>query len=135
MNNLVNRLNEYLKIFKADGISFEYDCLHRRMEIRLPVKSPQKSVEMHIYGLFNNNDEFFERITPIYNEILTRREIDSIYISKCNSSYYTFAYHKVNTGALSFLKTLSSCSSLKELEMKLQIMGYGIWDMGYENRR
>ena len=127
MNNLVNKLNKYLKIFNADGISFEYDCLHRRMEIRLPVINPQKSVEMHIYGIFNNNDDFFKRIIPIYDEILTRREIDdSIYISKCGRSYYEFAYHMVNTGAILFLKTLSSCSSLKELELKLQIMGYMI---------
>ena len=126
MNNLVNKLNEYLKIFNADGIEFEYDCLHKRMEIRLPVINQQKSVEMHTYGLFNSNDKFFERIPEIYNDIVTRRETAFADISKCGISSYVFAYHMANPGALSFLKMLSSCSSLKEFELKLQVMGYDI---------
>ena len=126
MNNLVNKLNEYLKIFNADGINFENYGSLVCMWMMLPSISPLKYVDMRIYEQFNNTDDFFKKITPIYNEILTRREIDCADISKYGKSTYIFAYHMVNIGALSFLKTLSLCSSLKEFELKLQVMGYEI---------
>ena len=124
MNNLVNKLNEYLKIFNADGIGFDIGCTSRYMWIMLPVKSPQKSFDLSFYQEFDSNDEFFEKISEIYNDIVTRREDTFAHLAKYGFCRYSFAYHMVNPGALSFLKMLSSCSSLKEFEMKLQVMGY-----------
>jgi hypothetical protein len=126
MNNLVNKLNEYLKIFNADGIRFDIGCTSMYMWIMLPVKSPQKGIDLHVYRTFDGNDEFFEKIPEIYNDIATRRENTFADLAKLGFCRYSFAYHMVNTGALSFLKMLSSCSSLKEFELKLQVMGYDI---------
>ena len=119
-------LNEYLKIFNADGISFKNYGSYRYMWIMLPTISPQKSVDMRIYEQFNNNDDLFKKIPEIYNEILTKRKNAFADIAKCGISRYTFAYHMVNPDALSFLKTLSLCTSFKEFELKSQLMGYEI---------
>ena len=126
MNNLVNKLNEYLKIFNADGIGFDIGCSPRYMWIMFPVKIPPKTIELSFYQEFHSNYEFFKNLPKIYNDIVTRRENAFADLAKYGFCRYSFAYYMMNTGALSFLKMLSSCTSLKEFELKLQIMGYDI---------
>jgi hypothetical protein len=77
-----------------------------------------------MYAKFSDIDMFFENAMGIYNEIKLRRDNVLEYMLSHTYSNYKFGYHRINLAGMAFLEILSRCSSLNELELKLQIMGY-----------
>ena len=123
MNNLVNRLNEYLKLLTATGIKFECDDISspHNHTILILLQSAQ-NCNFNVYAKFSNIDMFFKNAMGIYNEIKLIRE----YMSYLTHFNFKFGYHKINSAGMAFLEILSRCSSFIELELKMQIMGYDI---------
>lgn len=124
MNNLVNRLNEYLKLLAVTGIKFEYDVVSQHNHaISILLQSTWNS-NFYMYARVSGIDMFFENAMGIYNEIKLRRDNALEHMSCHTYSNYILGYHKINLAGMTFLEILSRCSSLNELELKLQIMGY-----------
>ena len=125
MNNLVNRLNEYLELLTATGIKFEYGEISSQHSHAISILLQSTwNRDFSIYAKFSDIDMFFKNAMGIYNEIKIRRDVALDYMSYHTYSNYKFGYHKINLAGMTFLEILSRCSSLKELELKMQIMGY-----------
>jgi hypothetical protein len=135
MENTVNKLNEYLKYLNVTGIRFKFSEVSRFNEVsrfdriisimllRMQTHS-WTCQEFTEYERFSDINKFFKSIAAIHNELKTRREIALEDISQRSNSIYVFAYHKINPAGIKFLKILSTCNSLEELELKLAIQGY-----------
>jgi hypothetical protein len=124
MNNLVNRLNYYLKLLAVTGIKFEYDAASQHNHaISILLQSTWNS-NFYMYAIFSDINMFFKNAMGIYNEIKIKRDNALEHMSCHTYSNYILGYHKINLAGMAFLEILSRCSSLNELELKLQIMGY-----------
>ena len=125
MNNMVNRLNDYLKLLTATGIKFEYGEISSQHSHAISILLQSAwNRDFSMYAKFSDIDMFFKNAMEIYNTIKIRRDVALDYMSYHTYSNYKFGYHKINSAGMTFLEILSRCSSLKELELKMQIMGY-----------
>ena len=117
MNNkeCVDILNGILLRMNCTGFSFDIDCDYICIKLLHEKSFVCKNRQYETYRSWKTIDDMFDSFTHLYSVLLEDRKL---------THYRLWVYDVINENGFQFLEIASECSSLEELELKLQIMGY-----------